>query len=106
MLILKGDLGKSRVIDILMDNTNSICFVYYGHPFSFDAFYLDSREYSLEDFLECIFNGMKHAVTNDKYYDYLLIYTNQNEEDLQDIINWLDNYKYEIPCRDVIVTCK
>ena len=106
MLILKGDVGKSRVIDILMNKTNSICLEYYDYPVIFEAICLDSREYSLEDFLECISDEMKYAVVNDKHYEYLLVYTNQSEEDLQDIVNWLDKYRCKIPCRDIIVTCK
>lgn len=105
MLILKGDCGKSRVIDILMDKTNSICFVYNDYPLIFNAIGLDSREYSLGNFLECISDTLKEAVVNDEHYDYLLVYTNKDEIDLQEIINWLNKYRWNIPCRDIILTC-
>ena len=106
MLILKGDVGKSRVIDILMNKTNSVCLVYYDYPVICEAICLDSREYSLKDFLTCISDETKEAVVNDKHYDYLLVYTNANEEDLQEIISWLDKHRCKIPYRDIIVTCK
>lgn len=105
MLILKGDYGKSRVVDFLMDKSNSLCFMYYDHPVIFNSIGLDSREYSLEDFLECISDTLKRVVIEDKHYDYLIIYTNNDEIDLQGIINWINKHRWDIPCRDVILTC-
>ena len=106
MLIVKGDYGKSRVIDILMAHTNSICFVYNDYPLIYESICVDSNEYSLENFSECISDVLKDAIIKDKHYEYLLVYTNQNEEDLKKIVDWLDKNKFNIPCRDVIVTCK
>ena len=106
MLTLKGDYGKSRVIDALMTHTNSLCFVYNNYYLIYESICVDSDEYSLEDFLECISDELKDAVIKGKHYEYLLVYTNQREKDLQDIINWLDKYKCKIPCRDIILTCK
>ena len=106
MLTLKGDCGKSRVVEILMYSTNSICFMYNDFPSVFDAISLDCREYSLNDLLKCISDTLKEAVVNDDHYDYLFIYTNQDEGNLQSIINWLNENKLNIPCRDIILTCK
>lgn len=106
MLIVKGDYGKSRVVDILMAHTNSICFVYNNYPLIYESICVDSNEYSLEDFLECISDELKDAVIKDKHYEYLFVYTNQNEKDLQDIVSWLDKYRCRLPCRDIVVTCK
>ncbi len=106
MLILKGDCGKSKIVDIMMDKTDSICFVYNDYPLIYNAFGIDSRLYSLKDFLKCISDGITKAVIDDKHYDYLLVYTNQSEEDLKDIIDWLDKYRWNINCRDIILTCK
>ncbi len=105
MMILKGDCGKSRVIDILMNKTKSICFVYNDYPLIFNAIGLDSREYSLRDFLDYIACTLKKETINDRHYHYLLIYTNREEIDLQEIINWLNDNKWKIPCRDIILTC-
>ena len=108
MIILKGECGKSRVIENLMNTTNSICFMYDNFPSTFSTISLDCREYSLNDFLECISNTLEKAAIDDEHYDYLLIYTNQDEENLQVIINWLklNEYKDNIPCRDIILACK
>lgn len=108
MIILKGDCGKSRVVENLMNTTNSICFMYNDFPSTFSAISLDCREYSLSDFLECISSTLEKTAVGDERYDYLLIYTNQDEENLQVIINWLklNEDKGNIPCRDIILTCK
>ena len=105
MMILKGECGKSRVIDILMDKTNSICFMYNDYPLIFNGIGLDSREYSLDDFLCCISDTLREESINDKHYDYLLVYTNKDEIDLQNIINWLNKNRWNIPCRDIVLTC-
>lgn len=106
MLILKGDYGKSRVVEILMYSTTGICFVYGDSPSIFNSINLDCKEYSLNDFLKCISDTLKEAVVNNDHYNYLFIYTNQDEGSLQDIINWLSENKSNIPCRDIILTCK
>lgn len=106
MLILKGKCGKSRVIDLLMDKTYSICFVYNDYPLIQGSICVDSVQYSLEDFIKCISEEMKEAIIHDIDYDYLLIYTNKSENEICTLIDWLDKHEFKIPCRDIILTCK
>ena len=106
MLILKGNVGKSRVVDIIASKTNSICLVYGFYTRIFGSLQIDSEDYSLDDFLKLISNTSQEAITNDEFYDYLIAYTNESEEDLQEIINWLEDNKWNIPFRDIILTCK
>ena len=106
MLILRGNAGKSRIIDILMDQTNSVCFVYNDYPLIYESICVDSAQYSIEDFVECLSDTIKDYIVNGKHYSYLLIYTNQIEEDLQKLTGWLDKYKWRIPFMDIIVTCR
>ena len=106
MLMLKGSCGKSRVTDIIADRTNSICLSYGCHTLIFGSFQIDSEHYSLDDFLKLISTTSQEAIVNDKFYDYLIIYTNENEEDLRDIISWLEDNKWNIPFRDIILACK
>ena len=103
MLILKGDCGKARAVDILLDKTDSICFVYHDYPLIWNSICLNSLEYSLEDLKECIFDEFKASSNN---YDYMIIYTNKKEEDLKDFITWLNNTVWAYFCRDIIITCK
>lgn len=109
MLMLKGSHGKSRVMEILMDKTNSICFIYNDYPVIYNTlngFYVDSKECSLERFIEFISKELKHAAINDRHYDYMLVYTNENEENLHEVIDWLNKYQLRFPCRDIILACK
>ena len=102
MLILKGENGKSGVIDIILDSTISTCFVYYDYPLGAfkNSIWLDSRQYTLEHLKLC----MTQEITKYKeYYDYLIIYTNQKESDLKDFIDWL---KMTFTYRNIIVACK
>lgn len=106
MLILKGNVGKSRVIDILMSQTNSVCFVYNDYPLINESICVDSTQYGIEGLIACVSHTMKDYIVNDKHYNYLLIYTNQKEEDLQKLTDWIERYKWEFPVRGIIVTCK
>lgn len=106
MLILKGNAGKSRIIDILMSKTNSACFVYNDYPLIYKSISVDSSQYSIDDFVECISDTMKDYIVNDEHYQYLLIYTNQKEEDLRKLTDYFDKYKWMIPFVDIIITCK
>ena len=68
--------------------------------------YLKENYVSLDDFLKLISSTSQEAIANDKFYDYLIVYTNESEEDLREIINWLEDNKWNIPFRDIILTCK
>lgn len=103
MLIVKGDCGKSRVIDILMSKTNSICFVYHDYPLIYNSICLNSLEYSLEDLKECISDELK--ASNDLHYNYIIIYTNKKEKDLKDFIEWLESNPWCSFAGNIIVTC-
>lgn len=108
MLIVKGQNQKSVLASILMDKTNSICFGYYDiddMPIIWNSICVNKTEYSLNDFLECISEEFAE-VNVDKYYDYLIIYTNEKEEDLKEIVEWLENHRQQIFCRDILIMCK
>jgi hypothetical protein len=105
MLIVKGKTQKSVLANILLDKTNSVCFQYYDSPVIWDSICVDSNEYSLCDFMECI-AGEFQEVNDDNHYDYLIIYTNEYEEVLRDFIDWLDKSVCKYFCKDILVMCK
>ena len=76
MIILKGENGKSKIIDIILDLTISDCFVYNDYPIATfkDSIWLDSRQYSLEHLKLCM---VQEITIYKDYYDYLIIYTNE-----------------------------
>lgn len=105
MLILKGNAGKSRVIDILMEQTGSVCFVYNDYPLIFNAICVDSKEYSLDDF----FNEIEFMFEKDfatEYFQYLLIYTNEKERSLKRYLKWLEDNRQALRCGQIIITCR
>ena len=104
MLVLKGENGKSKVIGAILEETNSICFVYNDYALFEDSIWLDSRMYTLEHLKLCI---TQEIVRFKEDYDYLIIYTNQTENYLKYFIDWLNDYQ-PTSCvyRNIIVTCK
>ena len=104
MLILKGESGKGRIISEMLAKTNSICFTYSDYPVNCmtESYYVDSKNYSLDDLMLCI---TEHTETYpERYYDYFIIYTNNKEEELKDFIAWLKYVEYF--SRNVLVTCR
>ena len=101
MLILKGENGKSRVVDIILNETDSVCFVYNDYSIGvFDSIWLNSEMYTLEHLKLCI---VQEIAKYKDSYNYLVIYTNQTENDLKNFIDWL---KMTFTYKNIIVTCK
>lgn len=106
MLIVKGKNKKSILANILLNKTKSICFQYYNTPVIFNSICVDNGEYSLGNFIECIAEELKKVNADRTHYDYLIIYTNEKEEDLKELIDWLNGHKWRILCNDILVMCK
>lgn len=106
MLVVKGKSQKSVLAYIILNETYSRCFVYNDYSVINGTVYLDSTEYSLEDFKECITEWHTNDVYPDNYYDFLIIYTNQREEALLDFIDWLDKNTLSLHYKNAIVMCK
>lgn len=106
MLIVKGKNQKSVLVNILMDATKSLCFEYYDYPIMHGSYYIDSEIYSLNEFIEGMAETFKELNADRVHYDYLIIYTNEREEDLKEVIDWLNEHRWRIFCKDIIVMCK
>lgn len=106
MLIVKGKNQKSVLANILLYRTKSICFQYYDYPVIYDAVCVESTKYSLNDFIECIAEEFEKVSAYEAYYDYLIIYTNEKEEDLKELIEWFNEHGREISCKNILVMCK
>lgn len=106
MLIVKGESQKSVLANVLMGKTNSICFQYYDIPVIFDSICVDSEEHSMDDFIECIAEEFEKINAHRTHYDYLIIYTNEKEENLKELIDWLNKHRWRIFCNDILVMCK
>ena len=106
MLIVKGKNGKSVLVNVISDITHSICFEYHDYPVFYNSYCVDSEEYYLSEFIECIEEEFNDLMEDGKHYDYLIIYTNKKEEELKELIDWLNENKHKICCLDIIVMCK
>lgn len=100
MLILKGDNGKSRVVETILKNTKSICFIYYDEQIPLEGIWVDSSQYSIEELREGV---VEYLEKDNTHYEYVILYTNLPEEKINMIpwskwIGWI--------CKNVIVTCK
>ena len=106
MLIVKGKNRKSVFVNTLMNKTNSICFEYYDKPVIFNSICVDNTKYSLMDFIECMAEEFKRVNADRRHYNFLIIYTNEKEEDLHELIDWLNNHRWRIWCDNILVMCK
>lgn len=106
MLIIKGKNQKSVLVNILMDATKSLCFEYHDYPVFYNSYCVDSEEYSLFEFIEFMAETFKELNADRVHYDYLIVYTNKKEEDLKELVDWLDKHRWRVFCRDIIVMCK
>lgn len=106
MLILKGDKGKSKFLcDVI---GNNLYFEFYDYPVNIGGYWLSSLNYSIDEFKDyikaCLFEEDKNCKEN--LHDYLIIYTNEKEEDLKDFISWLKDNERWFLCGNILVTCK
>ena len=108
MQILKANTQKSITVSFILSSTKSVGFVYHDTPvyISDETFIVDSSEYTLDDLLECIQEQTKVSTT--QYYDYLVVYTNRTEGELQDFIGKLDGLhkRHIVSCKEVLVACR
>ena len=108
VLVLKGENNKSTVTGLILGSTHSLCIEYYDYPIALYSWFLNKREYSLENLKECIEEAFEYERKDnpEKHYDYLIVYTNEKEKDLDELISWLKEYYCPIFCGAVLVTCK
>lgn len=94
MLILKGKNEKSRIIEYIRMGMgpmvhSSICFEYSGSPVIHNSLYMEKDKFSLDEFRKSI-----EMYLEDESPRYIFIYTNEQESDLSDLIQWLDSFRY------------
>jgi len=103
MQILKGEILKSATVNSILQSTNSYCYVYYDHVLPFDNCYVNSKYATLEQLQGYL---QEHIKNSENKYDYFIIYTNNTEEELSELIQWLDGKEMDFNCRCILVTCK
>ena len=107
MLILKGNSMKSEIVNSLMRDGSSICYAYDDMPVTYGeyAFFVDKKEYPLEDFFNEIYSDFIDTYKDD-YYKYLIIYTNEKEDTLKQYNDWIEENRIVFRCCQILITCK
>lgn len=104
MLILKGDKGKSVILEHIYKNTNSLAFVFYEQSIIDGALWVGMKSIQFDDFMRNIPEYLNKNECDNRY-DYLIIYTNEGEEDIKRkrrlIKEWEKDYGFT-----VIIGCK
>jgi hypothetical protein len=109
--ILKSQVQKSVTVEHILNDTHSYCFVYYEHELSmlskYNAYYVNSKVASLIQLEGYIEEHMQTEGCDVQFdYDYFVLYTNNTEEELKDLIEWLDVNYLRLKAGIVLVTCK
>jgi len=108
MQILKGDRLKSVTVKSILESTNSLCLVYYDNVLPFEHYYLNSSEanlFQLELYLQEFIN-IECNKSSERQYDYFILYTNNTEEELVDLIEWLKENEIYFNSRCILITCR
>lgn len=111
MLILKGNSCKSVVVqDVCMGSKNNFLFR-IGEPWNmyFDVEFVDADEYnahSCDEWIKLIKEINEEMIAANARYTYFIIYTNHLEDDLCELIQWIDENERDLQCMQVLLTCK
>lgn len=108
MLLLKGNQGKSFVVDAMMSRKHVCTIAYCDHPIQMlDWWIVDSKEYGISELIESIEGIVLEEINNDDMpFVFLVIYTNEKEEDLVELFDWIESNERKFDCFQVLVTCK
>ena len=104
MQILKG-VGKSYTISYLLKYADCTFFEYTSCPIFNEGYFIDSNEYSLHDLMDCIREDYE-AVYEDGHLEYLIIYTNEKEEDLKQYIDYIKKNESLYDFTEILITCR
>lgn len=110
MLILKGGSCKSVVVRDMCCNKNNFLFCISDPGYLYcDVEYVDTNEYNAHNCKEWIklIEEVNDEVTNAGVrYSFFIIYTNIPEDDLGELIQWIEENKKNLQCMQVLLTCK
>lgn len=105
MQILKGNILKSVTVENILKYTNSYCYVYYDVQLPFDNYYVNSKVATLEQLQGYLMEHIEYKNPN-RHLDYFIIYTNNTQDELSELIGWLDGKETSFNCKCILITCK
>ena len=105
MLILKGNAMKSDVIQSMMSTRRCVCYEYSDNAVVNGSVWINSTEHSLDDILDAMRWDLEVYNFEIDLYDYVVIYTQMRECDLQDFMYELRYRSHDHYCRQLILAC-
>ena len=113
MLILKGDKGKSVILNELMRNKFNECIIWdepsvrnIEQAWTVDNIIDEMNRCDFGSLYECIMELNDSLGAGGENRDFLLIYTNKTEEEITPLIKWINNQEKYLLFKQVLVTCK
>lgn len=105
MLVLKGNVGKSVVLQSLIESySDSYAIIYDKEPINtIPTYYVSSKEFNLEDSCDSI----KREIENEcRLRSMIIVYTNLPESEVNCIKSLVEKFESDHFCRWGVVTCK
>lgn len=105
MLVLKGNVGKSVVLQSLIESyPDSYAIVYDKEPvFTIETCYVSSKDFNLEDLCDSI----KREIESEcRSRTMIIVYTNLHESEIDCVKSLMEKFEAGHFCRWSIVMCK
>ena len=105
MLVLKGNVGKSVVLQSLMESYQDVYVIVYDKEMigTLETLFVSSEHYGLEELCDSI---KKDIQSECKSRSMIIVYTNLPEADIECIKNLVTKLEMDHFCRYGIVMCK
>lgn len=105
MLVLKGNVGKSVVLQSLMESYQDTYAIVYDKEMigTLETLFVSSEHYGLEELCDSI---KKDIQSECKSRSMIIVYTNLPEADIECIKNLVAKLEMDHFCRYGIVMCK
>ena len=104
MLLLKGKVAKSVILEQLFHSTNSLAAIYYNQPVIDGGLWVNSDTMEFKDFITELSKYL-YSIEPNTRYEYLIIYTNKGETPIKNkkeiIEKWEDDFGFT-----VVIGCK
>lgn len=107
MLLLKGNVGKSKVVDAIQKYNNARVYVYDEEPIqTLDSYFISSKEFGIEEFCKSLYRDINGLGYDNLPVNMVVIYTNLSELEIGLIEDYANTLEKNYMVCNVIVTCK
>ena len=108
MLLLKGNQGKSVIVNAIQKYNNAKVYVYNNEPIqTLDSYFVSSKYFSVKEFCESIFKDINGLGAENHPVHMIVTYTNLSDGNeiglIEDYANMFEKMRL---VSTVVVTCK